>query len=172
LLESQYEWRAALDNNVVSDVILIDFSKAFDVVPHSKLINKLASLGVCHPTLRWITAFLSNRSQSVVLNDVFSSPSAVTSGVVQGSVLGPILFALYVSDLPTVCPDCSIGQYADDTKASRQITKPHDRVMLQSSLNALCSWAEQHELALSLDKCLYLQVDTVVPREEIFCFVI
>lgn len=158
LLESQYEWCAALDNNVVSDVILIDFSKAFDVVPHSKLINKLASLGVCHPTLRWITAFLSNRSQSVVLNGVFSSPSAVTSGVIQGSVLGPTLFALYVSDLPTACPDCSIGQYADDTKASRQITKPHDRVMLQGSLNALCSWAEQHELALSLDKCLYLQV--------------
>jgi hypothetical protein len=158
LLESQYEWRAALDNNIVSDVILIDFSKAFDVVPHSKLLNKLASLGVCDATLHWISAFLGNRSQSVVLNGVVSSPSAVTSGVIQGSVLGPTLFTLYVSDLPAVCPDCSIGQYADDTKASRQITSPHDRVILQSSLNALCSWAEQHELALSLDKCLYLQV--------------
>jgi ribonuclease P/MRP protein subunit RPP40 len=148
----------ALDNNIVSDVILIDFSKAFDVVPHSKLINKLASLGVCDPTLRWITAFLCGRAQSVVLNGVCSCPSAVTSGVIQGSVLGPTLFALYVSDLPAACPNCSIGQYADDTKASRQITTPRDRVILQSSLDSLCDWAARHELALSLDKCSYLQV--------------
>jgi ribonuclease P/MRP protein subunit RPP40 len=93
-----------------------------------------------------------------MLNSVCSRPSSVSSGVVQGSVLGPTLFTLYVSDLPAACPDCSIWQYADDTKASRHIASPHDRVLLQHSLDALCEWAEKHELVLSLDKCKFLQV--------------
>jgi hypothetical protein len=123
-----------------------------------RMIAKLASLGVCGPTLRWVTALLSNRTQAVMLNSVCSRPLSVSSGVVQGSVLGPTLFTLYVSDLPAACPDCSIWQYADDTKASRQIASPHDRVLLQHSLDALCEWAEKHELFLSLDKCKFLQI--------------
>jgi hypothetical protein len=158
LLESQFDLCTALDKGIISDVIFIDFTKAFDVVPHNKLVAKLASLGVCGPTLRWVTALLSNRTQAVMLNSVCSRPSSVSSGVVQGSVLGPTLFTLYVSDLPAACPDCSIGQYADDTKASRQIVSPHDRVLLQRSLDALCEWAEKHELTLSLDKCKFLQI--------------
>ena len=158
LLESQYNWCKALDKNIITDVILIDFSKAFDVVPHNKLVSKLASMGVCMPTLRWIHAFLYGRFQSVSLNGTVSKQSAVTSGVIQGSVLGPTLFTFYVNDLPTACPDCTIEQFADDTKASRQIVTPHDRVRLQQSVNGLCDWADQHELKLSLDKCIYLQI--------------
>ena len=159
LLESQFEWRMAQDNGVVTDVILIDFSKAFDVVPHHKLIRKLASLGVCAPTLHWISAFLSSKTQSVVINSVHSHSSAVTSGVIQGSILGPTLYVLYTSDLPAACPDCSVGQYADDTKVSKPLVVPRDRIILQRSLDALCDWAVQHELGLSLEKCLYLQIN-------------
>jgi hypothetical protein len=142
----------------VTDVILIDFSKAFDVVPHGKLINKLASLGVCASTLAWIRAFLKDRFQQVTLNDARSEQTSVTSGVIQGSVLGPVLFVFYVNDLPDVCPNCSIEQFADDTKASKQITSGQDRVILQTSLTALCDWAGQHDLNLSLEKCVYLQI--------------
>ena len=70
LLECHYNWSIALENNIVTDVILIDFSKAFDIALHSKLVHKLALLGVCMPTLKWILVFLHNRFQAVQLNGV------------------------------------------------------------------------------------------------------
>ena len=121
-------------------------------------LHKLASLGVCHTTLHWIKAFLHDRYQYVILNGSFSSQSTITSGVVQGNVLALTLFNLYANDLPEACPNCSIEQFADDTKSSKQIVKPNDSVILQKSLDALCVWADKHDLKLSLDKCIYLQI--------------
>ena len=82
LLECHYNWSIALANNIVTDVIFIDFNKAFDIVPHSKLVHKSTSLGVCVPTLKWILAFLHNRFQAAQLNGVCSKQTAVTSGVI------------------------------------------------------------------------------------------
>ena len=79
-----------------------------------------------------------------ILNSSHSSQSVVTSGIAQGSVLGPTLFTLNVNDLLKACPNCSIKQFADDTKASKQIVTPYDRVILQKSLDALCVWADKH----------------------------
>jgi hypothetical protein len=156
MLDCNYDWRTALDNNNCVDVIFIDFKKAFDVVPHHKLINKLASLGICSLTLKWLRAFLTNRSQVVDINGTHSAHGTVTSGVIQGSVCGPTLFLLYVNDLPNSCPDCEIALFADDAKAHKVIRSAQDRFALQSSLTALCAWADRWMLLLALDKCLYI----------------
>jgi len=158
MLDCNYEWRQALDNNNSVDVIFIDFSKAFDVVPHAKLIHKLAQMGICDQTLKWLQAFLAERRQVVDINGTISAPGAVTSGVVQGSVVGPILFVLYINDLPAACRDCIIALFADDAKAYKIIKTPQDRLLLQLSLTALWFWALKWDLQLSVDKCLYLQL--------------
>ena len=128
LLECHYNLSIALENNIVTDVILINFNKAFDIVPHNKLVHKLESFGVRMPTLKWILVFLLNRFQAVQLNGVCSKQTAVASGVIQESLLGPTLFTFYVNDLPAACPDCFIEQFADDTKTNKQI------VHIQSNL--------------------------------------
>ena len=112
------------------DIIMIDFRKAFDVVPHNKLITKLHKLGLCKQTLQWLIAFLSDRRQCVCLNSACSTSSYVTSGVIQGSVLGLLLFTIYINDLPARCPDCEIMLFADDVKAYKRIHSLSDRTVL------------------------------------------
>jgi ribonuclease P/MRP protein subunit RPP40 len=142
----------------VYDVVTIDFRKAFDVIPHDRLVSKLASLGICSQTIRWVAAFLSDRSQRVNVNGAYSSSSSVSSGVIQGSVLGPVLFTLYINDLPMHCPNCTVKLFADDVKVYKLITTPDDRLTLQTSLDLICQWADVNKLDLSVEKCSYLQV--------------
>ena len=137
---------------------MIDFRKAFDVVPHNKLITKLHKLGICKHTLLWLIAFLFDRRQCVCLNSAYSTSSFVTRGVIQGSVFGPLLFTMYIKDLPAQCPYCEIMLFADDVKAYKCIRSPSDRTVLQASINNLCRWARDCELDISTDKCYYLQL--------------
>ena len=138
LLETQYDWCLGIDEGVIYDVIKINFCKAFDVVLQNKLITKLHNLGVCKQTLQWLIAFLSDRRQCVCLNSACSTSSYVTSGVIQESVLGPLLFTMYINDLPAQCPDCEIKLFADDVKAYKRIHSTSDCTVLQASLNNLC----------------------------------
>ena len=158
MLDCRYDWCKALDYGDKVDVVLIDFRKAFDVVPHSLLLNKLISLGVCSQTVKWQLEFLSDRHQLVYVNGARSTSADVTCGVIKGSVVGPVLFVLYINDLPSACPGYTIELFADDAEPYKVIRSIRDRVVLQSSLTALCAYARQWRLTFSLDKCLYLQL--------------
>ena len=124
---------------------------------HNKHIHKLDTFGIGAKILGWIKVFLSGRFQLVLINGAYSSCSAVARGVVQGSVLEPLLFALYINDLPDSCPACVVKLFADDAKAYKKITSQHDRQVLQKSLCNICIWAEHWELDL-YDQCCYLQI--------------
>ena len=113
------------DDNINIDVVYLDFQKAFDKVPHKRLLAKLKAYGLNGILLSWISDFLSNRKQQVVVRRTYSEWSNVISGVPQGSVLGPLLFILYVNDLPDSIQSF-MGIFADDTKIYRPITSSND----------------------------------------------
>ena len=158
ILEALYDWTSGLDVGDIYDVVTIDFRKAFDVIPHDILVHKLIAVGVCEQSVRWIASFLSSRKQCIFLNRKYSSISDVPSGIVQGSVIGPLLFALYINDLPECCPDCKIKLFADDVKAYKKIRICNDRLALQYSLNNISTWAKKNKLGISVEKCCYFRV--------------
>ena len=107
-------------------MLYTDFEKAFDKVPHMRLLSKLYSYGINEELINWIS-FLVNRSQQVRINNVFSRPQAVLSGIPQGSVLGPLLFIIYINDLPDICRAmCHTYLFADDAKLYKCIRDYND----------------------------------------------
>lgn len=138
-------------DNVV-DCIYFDFAKAFDSVPHQRLTCKVESFGIKGEILGWIKAFLSGRSQIVKVNGAESFPGKVLSGVPQGSVLGPLLFVMYINDLPS-CISSGSFLFADDTKIFRKISCKEDSQQLQADIDALAHWSQQWLLNFHPDKC-------------------
>lgn len=133
--------------------IILDFKKAFDKVPHALLLEKLRLIPDINPTLvNWIQDFLTNRSQQVVLRGEFSKPAPVTSGVPQGSVLGPTLFLLYINDLP-VNLTCRVSLYADDTLIYQQINTDNDIEVFQENINAVEQWSRKWKMPFNTSKC-------------------
>lgn len=126
----------SLQNSHQVDTILLDFSKAFDKVSHEKLVFKLHSYGIHGSALSWINSFLNGRTQKVVLEEEGPIPLNVTSGVPQGSVLGPILFLAYINDLPEGVQS-KVQLFADDTIVYLVITEPSKSFKLQADLEKL-----------------------------------
>ena len=139
------------------DVVFLDFAKAFDKVPHRRLISKLLNYGISGKLLTWIESFLSNRRQRVVLGDTVSDWSAVTSSVPQGSVLGPTLFILYINDLVDIIKNRSI-LYADDTKIICPVASAEERDMLQGDINNIVDWTNTWLMRLNIDKCKVMHI--------------
>ena len=142
-----------------TDLILLDFSKAFDKVNHSKLLWKLHQYGIRGNTLNWIRAFLGNRSQIVVFDGEESGSVPVTSGVPQGSVLGPILFLIYINDLPDKLAS-KVRLFADDTAVYLTIGGEDDTKMLQQDLNSLSLRESRWDVEFNPSKCQVVQVTT------------
>ena len=109
------DWSEALDRGEPLDSVYLDFKKAFDTVPHERLIKKLVSYGIDGSVKNWISSFLHGRKQRVSIKGYTSEWSSVTSGIQQGSVLGPILFVVFINDLPDVVRNV-VRIFADDTK--------------------------------------------------------
>jgi len=139
------DWTKALDTGHSINILYFDFAKAFDSVPHNHLISKLRSSGISGNLLEWIRNFLVGRKQKVVLNNNKSEWSEVVSGVPQGSVLGPILFNIYVSDMPLIVKS-PIVQLADDVKMFRTIVTVNDFFQLQHDINLLYEWSRKWQL--------------------------
>ena len=140
-----------------TDLILLDFSKAFDKVSHSKLLLKLHAHGVRNNTLRWIKAFLYGRSQTVVIDGERSAQVPVTSGVPQGSVLGPILFLLYINDLPNDIKS-KVHLFADDTAVYLTVNSQDDCHQLQKDLDSLQKWEHTWEMDFNPSKCQVVHI--------------
>ena len=157
LLCALEEWTSILDSGGYLDVIYMDFMKAFDKVPHKRLLHKLRRYGLSDKLCTWVESFLSNRKQRVKVNDSYSAWHKVTSGIPQGSVLGPILFVLFINDLPNRVKS-SVYMFADDTKLYRQISVAEDSRSLQEDLDHLFSWSEDWKLKFHPDKCKVLEI--------------
>ena len=146
------EWTEALDNNIEVDTVYFDFRKAFDSVPHRRLVKKLDGYGIKGSLLAWLENFLHERKQRVVMNGNTSKWTEVLSGIPQGSILGPVLFILYINDLPGVVGSvCKL--FADDCKLYRNIASEADQRELQEDIERLWKWSKNWLLGFNIKKC-------------------
>ena len=137
-LEEITKW---VDDGSPVEVIYLDFQKAFDKVPHKRLIRKLKSHGMGNSIINWVEQWLTYRRQRVVVDGEVSSWKSVLSGVPQGSVLGPILFLVYINDKEEGVTG-KILKFADDTKLFRKVKKIGDTFFLQDDFDKLVKWSE------------------------------
>ena len=148
-------------------VTYLDFRKAFDTVPHARLINKLYAYGIRGNILKWIQHFLSNRKQKVSVQGEESQWANVASGIPQGSVLGPVLFLIYINDLPDIVKKFVVI-FADDTKEYSTIRSATDTAEVQEDLYSMSEWSETWELRFNAKKCKSMHIGKSNPRTVYF----
>jgi len=159
LLETTNDWNISIDNKLINTVIYIDFSKAFDTVSHPKLLTKLQSCGITGDLLSVINDFLQNRSQRTRVGNQLSNEKFLTSGVVQGSCLGPLLFLLFINDISTIFQNPITSKlYADDLKLYTTTETIHDSQQLQRCLDSLHQWSQDWQLTISIKKCQTIHI--------------
>ena len=143
----------ALDKASQTDIIYLDLSKAFDCVSHSRLLFKLHSAGIKGCLFCWLSDYLANRTQRLLVKGCTSKPLPVTSGVPQGSIIGPLLFIWYINDLPdAVSNDTLVDLFADDTKLARLINSPSDVREIQADITKVSSWTHHWSLKFNFEK--------------------
>jgi len=136
LVFSVHEWAKSTDRKASSHIIFLDFSKAFDSVPHRRLLLKLEHIGVRGTLLHWVRGFLSNREQRVIIDGQMLDWAQITSGVPQGSILGPLLFLIYVNDTDSDSSS-SVRLFADDCIIYQEVRNTVDAELLQQDLYKL-----------------------------------
>ena len=152
LLDFMHAVTQQLDDGEPVDLVYLDFAKAFDKVPFVRLFKKLEAHGIGGETLQWIRHWLRNRRQRVSVNKIFSEWGEVTSGVPQGSVLGPVLFLVYINDIDLGLIS-KLSKFADDSKLCKTINNDIDREALQQDLDRLEHWSQKWQMQFNADKC-------------------
>ena len=169
LLITVDDFFSSFDAKIQTDVGVLDFSRAFDTVPHERLIGKLAHYGIRGSINKWIRAFLSDRQMCVVVDGESSSSAPVLSGVPQGSVLGPLLFLLFINDMPDVVSQGTlIRLFADDCLVYREIHSPEDQIILQRDLDNLTQWATRWGMRFNPSKCQILHISRTKPVTKFY----
>ncbi|CAG9120858.1 unnamed protein product, partial [Plutella xylostella] len=142
-----------MDNNNQVDAVYTDYSKAFDRIDHVMLLKKLLSVGIRGDLFRWLKSYISNRTQSVVLNGYMSAWKNIPSGVPQGSLLGPLLFIIFINDIDICFNHSEFLLFADDMKVFRVVNSPKDSDLLQDDLNRLATYCRLNSLDINVSKC-------------------
>ena len=158
LLQLYHDLAYNVHKSKQTDVLVMDFAKAFDTVPHKRLLYKLDWYGVRGNITNWISAFLSDRNQRVIVDGYHSDWTSVTSGVPQGSVLGPCLFLYYINDLPEYTKNSKVRLFADDCILYRLIKTQHDAELLQQDLLSMEKWEHDWLMRFNASKCSILTV--------------
>ncbi|CAL4228700.1 unnamed protein product, partial [Meganyctiphanes norvegica] len=168
------QWTEIIDEGDGIDVAYLDFRKAFDLVSHRHLLYKMSKYGIKNQVLNWVESFLHQRTQRVVVRGTASEPFTVTSGVPQGSVLGPVLFLIYINDLPlqVISP---LSLFADDSKIFSRIVSDRNRSRnnningneaLQNDLDTIGEWAERWKMEFNVDKCKVMHIGRTNPKHN------
>jgi len=167
LLEFMERATTVVDGGENFDIIYLDFAKAFDKVPRERLLKKVHAHGIRGKVFTWIKTWLTGRRQRVVLNGKFSSWEEVLSGVPQGSVLGPLLFNIFINDLDDWATGVDIlKKFADDTKLGKKITRREHNEELQSALDSLLAWASTWGMQFNMAKCKVMHLGKRNPKFE------
>ena len=163
LLQALNIWSDALSHHIPIDIVYLDYEKAFDKVPHERLVMQLEKYGITSKPLKWIRNFLTNRTQRVSINGTTSESAPVTSGVPQGSVLGPVLFLIYISGVTSLVQNF-ISLFADDSKLFSKILDDASIDTLQQDIQALSEWSEKMLMKFNVNKCHVLHLGSNNPE--------
>ena len=169
LLSAVNDWASQLNCRLATHCVFLDFAKAFDSVPHQRLLLKLKAYGVNGSMLQWFSCFLTTRRQRVIINGCSSEWSPVQSVVPQGSILGPLLFILYIYDLPsTVSSPMKI--FADDVAMYCSVQSPNDSRAFQHDLDLVTTWCSKWQMHLNPSKCELLCISNKrCPVKPTYC---
>ena len=156
-----------LDTGAPMDLVFLDLAKAFDKVPHNLLVQKMKSKKICEKVVTWVEDWLKDRKQRVVLNGQESEWQEVKSGIIQGSVLGPTAFDIYMDDVDVVLALLTIfKKFADDTKLGQEMRTDRDREVLQQALNMLEAWAQRWGMEFNVAKCKVMHLGQRNPHHQ------
>ena len=163
-----YSWLKAINDDEIVGVVMVDFKKAFDLVDHNLLIDKLKRYRLSDMTIKWFSSYLIDRKQKVSISNKLSTEERVLTGVPQGSILAPLMFLLFINDLPLYTDNVKTDLYADDTtlhendKSISNIKKK-----LQIALNNLQEWRKNNGMVLNTTKTKIMLITTRQKRLHI-----
>ncbi len=158
LLVCMHDWVEAIDKNKVIDIIYIDIAKAFDSVSHRKLLLVMESMSFHPQIVNWVKDYLSERCQYVEIEGEASQVNSITSGVPQGSLIGPVLFLIYINSLVDCVHNAKLLLYADDAKLYFSVERFTENLFLQDDFLRVCKWVQYYQLEIALSKCFVVHI--------------